>query len=327
MVSSMGTFAVCSRHALARGAPIALLGGLLALAQWAFAEPSHRWLELAALGVPLAVVLATVALFPVFATDGRARELVVRANGGAFRGLAAAVAGGSIATVACLVSTFLLASPTLPVPRVHVDLEVAGRPGLDATHPELTFALPMPCSEVRLRAIALRPDGALEATRIAIEVDGAPVPGGEVAIAGDRQLVRVPLDGRRAERLVVRRLSGTLPLWFDRGAAVAIAAEPSNRALGCVFAALVTSLPAFVALAVLALLAPFLRVSSALVVGTAIVLLQTVGRLGPAEATLAMCERGRWPVAEPVFWPCVASLATGFLAMIAAMATHAERRR
>lgn len=321
----MDTFGTCYRHCLRRSAPLAAVSALLAWTSAGLADSPSPWLDLGVLAVPWAAVATAVTLWPAFATDGSARDLVCRAGGGPLRGLRAAVLAGVAAAATGLLLLWIAVSPLVPAPRAHTGLVANGRPGLDAEHPTLEFALGSACDEVRFRPIVLMSQDELQATRVAFEVDGEPVADGEVEFTGDRQLVRLPMHGRSAARVTLRRISGTLRLWFDEGAAIAIAAAPSSRVGACALAALVTSLPALVTLALLAALAPFLRTASALVVATCALLVQTLGRVGPAEAALAACTRGRRLLDEALFWPCLASLALGLLAMIAVMATHAQR--
>jgi hypothetical protein len=97
--------------------------------------------------------------------------------------------------------------------------------------------------------------------------------------------------------------------------------------LGSALAFLPWTIPAATALAVAAMLGPFLALPLALVAALAVVLLQTLGELGPAAPALTLAARGHWLAGEPVFRGCLPSLLAVLAAMIGAMAIRARFRR
>jgi len=165
---------------------------------------------------------------------------------------------------------------------------------------ELTFIGPAePCEKLLLRPIAMLPRG-LEAvaTELEIRIDGQVLGEKPVLIAGDRQLVRVPLHGRMLGRVDLVAKSGNVLLAFPPDAVIAVAAAERSRAANAMFAGLSYLGPSGLALCFALAGAPLLALPVNLAVVLGALLLATLGGLLPTGRALDALLRGRWLPAE-----------------------------
>lgn len=313
----MRTFSAAFARCLAWALPATALGGVALIAIAATTHSIGPWLHAAAFLPVAASCLAATAFWPLFAADGDAREWVRRATRRPLHGMHHAALGSLCASALCLLALAIAASPFVPSPRAHRSAQAIGRPILDDTNAQLTFDVGAECAELRLRPIAMLPKGELAPARVEVAVDGQRITEEPIAFDGTRQLAIVPLDGRMAQRIELRRVSGTIPLLFDPAAAVVVSPDANSALLGCAMSLLLMLVPACVALA----LAMATGTMAALPVQQALVLtalvVQTAGQAGPADAALTLCARGHWLPTEGMLPSIRASLlvAAGFVAM------------
>ncbi|MGE3175409.1 MAG: hypothetical protein AB7O97_22480 [Planctomycetota bacterium] len=325
---SRGTAAVCARRCLrVAAAPTLLAATGCGIGAWATGT-LVPWLHVSAFVPALLCCAAAVEFWPTFARGRAGADLVRSVTRRPLHGALAAGGGALLALALLLLGLAAGWSLLAPAPRAHRALAAEGRPLLDDTGGEVAFAVGgAPLGELQLRPIALLPHGDLEPTRVQVLADGAPLLAAPAEFRGSRQLLRVPLDGRRLDRLVLRRVSGTVPLLFADDAAVAVDQAPRARLLASALAFAPWLLPAALALALALLLGPFVGAPVALVTVGAALLLQTLGDLGPAAAALSLFARGHWLPAEPVFRDGLPSLGTAVVVMISAMLVRAGTRR
>lgn len=288
------------------------------------------WLQLPLLVAAAGTALVTATFWPLFATGRPGREQIERLQRGPFGGAGGAIAGALLAQLVLTLPLTLGFARLLGAPALataHFELRPDGAPLLDATRPQLSFALDgLRLAELRLRPLATLPTGAIEATRVQVRLDGEPV-AGEVRFAESRQFERLALPARAAQTLSLQYVAGTVPLVFLPGTVEAVEARVHSGLWNGIAAAAIYLLPSFVALA-LALLCG--RTAALATVWTAIgglLFVQTVGGVGPADDAVLALLRGRWLATFAMFWQCVPSLAAGSLAMIATMLLRRRLRR
>ncbi len=318
----MGTFRVCFRRCAAWTAPAALAGALLVWIGNATTGAVDPWLHVGAFLPVVASCLCAVSLWPMFAADANGRELVRRTTKGPLHGMPSAALAALAAAALGLLAVTASTAPLLPAPRAHRALAAGSRPILDADSGSLSFACERACDELRLRPAALLPQGAPAPTRVEVFVDGQLATPEPIAFYGHRQLAIVPLDGRRAGRIELRRIDGNVPLLFDREAAVAVEHGDAPAIAGCALAASFCLLPAFVALCLAMLTGPFVSTPVQWVATLCAVVVQTAGRAGPADAALTLCARGRWIPAEGLETEAALSFAVGAIAVVTAALLH-----
>ena len=314
----MGTFRACFGRCAAWTAPAALAGAGVVAAGHATDGSVDPWLQVAAFLPVAASCICAVSLWPLFAADANGRELVRRATKGPLHGMPSAVLAALTAAALGLLAIAAVAATMVPAPRAHVALLATERPILDDASTSLMFATGRECDELRLRPAALLPNGTPTPTRVEILVDGERATPEPIAFYGHRQLAIVPLGGRRAERIEVRRIDGNVPLLFDREAAVAVECGEASALAGSALAMSFCLLPAFVALCIAMLTGPFVSTPVQWVATLAAVVVQTAGRAGPADAALTLLARGHWIPGEGLAGQALTSIAVGVAAVFLA---------
>jgi hypothetical protein len=322
----MSTFGLCFSVCLRAALPIAALGAALCWGTELSTGQLSYALHLSAFSVALAASQKVIDFWPLFARDAAGADFVRRQQKGPFHGSLAAGAGSLAAAAACLLLLALATAALLPEQRAHRRLQPQSQPLLDGAVTSADFALGAAASELRLRPVVLLPPAAPEAARIEVLADGAPLLPEPFAVLGDRQLMRIPLDGRRLDVVTVRRTAGNLPLLFPEGSVTAPSATTMPRAAAAAMALLLWLLPQALALAVAWLLAPLLGRPVALVAAAAAMLVQTLGANGPASAGVTALLRGQWLPTEPVLARSTPSLLVGIAVLLLAMAQRAWRR-
>jgi hypothetical protein len=261
------------------------------------------WLHVPLFLLVAALCASTLEAWPAFARARPGAAWLLRYRRGPLRGCGAAALGAAaaLATGCALLGLCALAWPGLPSPRAFLRLQ--GPPGLavlDRDQRQVAFAGPgEPCEELLLRPIAVLPPGRdAVATELEICIDGQPLGDKPVLIAGDRQLVSVPLHGRALQRVELVAKSGNVLLALPPDAVVAVASAPRSRAANAMLAGLSYLAPGGLALCFALAGAPVLAlpVNLALVLGT--LLLATLGGLLPTGRALTALLRGRWLPAE-----------------------------
>jgi hypothetical protein len=317
----MRTFHAAFVRCLAWALPATALSCAAVVATSFAAHSIGPWLHAAAFLPIAASCFAATAFWPLFATDGDAREWVRRATRRPFHGLHHAALGSLCASALCLLALAIAAAPFVPTPRAHHAAQPIGRPILDDAQTQLSFEVGAACKELRLRPIAMLPHGELAPARVDVAADGTRITNEPISFDGTRQLVVLPLDGRRVQRIELRLVRGTIPLLFDQDAAVVVSPDTESSLLGCAMALLVMLVPACAALA----LAMATGAIAALPVQQALVLtallVQTAGQAGPADAALTLCARGHWLPTEGLLPSIGASLLVTAGFVLAAMLT------
>jgi hypothetical protein len=266
--------------------------------------------------------------WPAFAQKQPGADWILRLRPDPWYGCGNALLGALAAFALLLLPIGLTAAALAPAPRAHRVLQPTGSPLLDAGHDAVTFAVDGgPFAELQLRPIAFLPPAAPEPAALSVSADGAPLVAAPLPIAGTRELLPIVFAPRAIRELTVRRTAGNLPLLFVGDAAVLIEAAPRSRLGNGLAAAGCWLLPLAVALAFATLAAPAVALPVNGMLLIAALLLQSLGRIGPAADALAAVLRGRWLFSEPVFRRCLPSLGTGVLAMIAAMILRRRLRR
>jgi hypothetical protein len=324
-------FVRCLRQAAAPWLLAAAVAAVAAAATQGFGDdaPAARapWLHLPAFVGACACGWTALECWPAFARQQPGADWVLRLRPDPWYGCGNALLGALAAFALLLLPVGLAAAALAPAPRVHRALQATGTPLLDAEHDAVTFAVDGgPFAGLQLRPFAIRPPAAPAPAMLAVAADGAPL-ADALQVAGTREPLSIAFAPRTIRELTVRRTAGNLPLLFVLDAAVLIEAAPRSRLGNGLFAAGCWLLPLAVALAFATLAAPAVALPVNGMLLVAALLLQSLGRLGPAADALAAALRGRWLPADPVFHGCVPSLGTGVLAMIAAMPLRRRLRR
>jgi hypothetical protein len=265
--------------------------------------------------------LAVTAFWPLFAKDGAAREWVRRATRRPLHGMLHAALGSLCASLLCLLALAIAAAPFAPTPHAHSAAQPIGRPILDDSQAQLSFAVDAACKELRLRPIAMLPHGELAPSLVEVAVDGERITDEPISFEGSRQLAVVPLDGRQVQRIELRMVRGTLPLLFDQAAAVIVSPDAKSTLLSCAMALLVMLVPACVALALSMATGAIAALPVQQALALTALLVQTAGQAGPADAALTLCARGHWLPSEGLLPSIGASLLIAALFVIAATLT------
>jgi hypothetical protein len=207
-----------------------------------------------------------------------------------------------------------------PLAHPHVALQPPAPAMLDADTGPLRFTPPSGrrWQRLLLRPLAGLPNGPLQATAIAVHVDGQRQPT-EVAFIESWQLAAVPLAGALIGQLELHRTAGSVPLLFGPDSAVLVGTDGRPAWQNGIWLALLTLLPTFVALAVASLVGTAAGLPTVLTVVAGLGFLLTAGDLGPFGPALRMLLRGQWLPAGAVFPSCPPLLAVGSMAMLAAM--------
>lgn len=289
------------------------------------------------LGTPIAVAvftvtLAAIAFWPTFAEQRAGRAWVERLQRGPLAGVAGAVAGALAAVLALALPLALLLAPAFGAPAaahaVHA-LTPAGDGVLDAARPRLLLHCPTdePVGELRLQPLVGVPTDSWQATRVRAFADGVELPPLPHAFADNRQGVRVPFAPRRVRTFELAHDAGGLPLAFDASAAVAVGATPHGLFANAACLGLVALVPAFLGLALAALVGRVAPLATTMATGGAAVFLATIGGQGPFQPAVVAVLRGEWLATATHFRACMASLAVGAAAMILAMVLRGTARR
>lgn len=337
------TFVRCLRTASAPTL-IAALAGLLgsrllrapiaAVADTAAADAP--WLHLAVFTAAMACALTVTAFWPPFAARRAGSDWMLRLQRGPIAGLGAAIAGALaaqfvLALIVVLALGRLLHAPDTAVAHVAVDPPAGALLAHEGHTIALTLPAPIDAVELQLRPIAGPPAGALVPTRLDVFADGVRLPTGtaapDVAVEQSGELLHLTFPKRRLTTLRIVQTAGNVPLLFNEGSVVAIAADPHPGTWNALIAALAYVVPTFVALALGVLCGRAAAAPTVQVVVASLLFVQTLGGAGPADDTFAGLMRGRWLLADGVFSRSVPSLGAGSLAMIAAMVLHRNRRR
>lgn len=333
----MNDTALVFRRCAVRTAAPALLAAAVAAA--AAAALGHHedaagaalapWLHLPAFVTTAACCATAVETWPTLSRGRPGVDWVLRATDRPLHGAGAALLGALLALLAWLLPLVAVAALAADAPHAHHRAEPVGPAVLPETATALAFRGPgVSCREIRLRPVALLPSGgAPEPTHVQVEVGGRPLLPEPVAVAGTHQLVRVPVPALELRELAVRRTAGNLPLLFPPGSVELVAQEPASAALNSLLALGCYLLPAAVALALATLAAPAASLPVNLALVLAMLLLQTLGDLGPTGAAVNQMLRGRWLPTEGLFVACLPSLGTGALVMILAMIVRSRTAR
>jgi hypothetical protein len=288
------------------------------------------WLHLPMLVAAFGCAAAAASFWPLFAARRPGRDQIERLQRGPLRGCGAALAGALLAQFVLtlpLTTGFarLLGAPATAV--AHVPLDGPPLARLDAAQPRLTFPIGEGVlDEIRLRPLTAPPTGAWQPTRVRVRLDGEPATG-EVVFEQAHQLVRVPAPPHAVHTLDLEFVAGTVPLWFLPGSVVAVQAGARPALWNGALAALAYLLPGFVALAIALLLGRMAALPTVLTTIGGLLFVQTIGGAGPADEAVRALLRGRWLLAGGTISSWLPSLATGSLAMIAAMLLRRRHRR
>ena len=323
----MATLRLSFARCVAFAAPAAVVGAALAWTGHAATESATPWLHAASLLPIAASGLAATSLWPMFSNDAAGRDLVRRATKGPLHGMPTVALSALLAAAIALLALACATAPLVPAPRAARPMHATTRPVLDASQSEASFVVDGACDELRLRPAALLPQDAPEATKVEVVVDGRSATHEPVVFGGHRQLAIVPLGGRVAHEVTLRRVAGNVPLLFDREGATSIAAGERNRVVGCSLAMLTLLLPLAVALAVAMLTAPTCGFPVQAGIVCVALVVQTAGQAGPADAAVTLCARGRWLPGEGLGAACAWSAAIACAAALLAAALPKEARR
>lgn len=285
------------------------------------------WLQGAALLPVAASCIAATSLWPMFSNDADGRELVRRATRGPLHGMPTVALSSLLAAAIALFALSLAMAPLVPPARAVRSMQATSRPVLDASHSEATFVVGEACDELRLRPAAMLPQDAPDATQVEVVVDGRIATHEPVVFGAHRQLAIVPLGGRFAHEVTLRRVGGNVPLLFDRDGATSVAAGERSRIVGCSLALLTMLLPLAVALAIAMLTAPTCGFAVQAGIACVALVVQTAGQAGPADAAITLCARGRWLPGEGLGASCAWSAAIACAAALLAAALPKEARR
>ena len=316
-------FVRCTRFA----APAAAAGAAVVWSGHAATGSAAPWLHVAALLPVAASGHAALSLWPLFANDTDARDLVRRATRPPLHGMPTVALASLLAAVICMCALAFATAPLMPAARSVRALQPVAKPILDGSQDEATFVVDAACAELRLQPAALLPPNAPEPTEVAALVDGIAVGFGTIAFGGHRQLAVVPLEGRHVGRVTLRRMAGNIPLVFDREGASFVEAAERSRLANCVLALLVAALPLSAAMGIAMLTAPVCghAVQTGLC-GVALVV-QTAGQAGPSDAAITLCARGRWIGDEGLGASCAWTAAVAVAAAALAATLPKEARR
>lgn len=341
-IGGRGPFGLTLRRCLAVATPATALGvagALLLQRLWrdeaaveAAPGAASPLLALPLCAAAFAAVLAAVRFWPAFGRGRPGRDWIDRLQRGGLGGCGSAL-GGALLAYALLAAPVLLALPPwLGAPAqafaVH-PLQPAGSGLLAAAAPQLELR----CSgteavrELRLRPLVGMPAGDWQGAVVRAFADGEPLPPLPAAFGDNRQPVRVAFPPRQVRAFTLVYESGTVPLGFDASAAEAIGIAPQPRWGNALAALLGTAAPAFVALALGALVGQLARPATALASAAAALFLGTIGGQGPFLPAVLAVLRGEWLATAAVFRAGAPSLALGAAAMIAAMFLRAKVRR
>jgi hypothetical protein len=231
---------------------------------------------------------------------------------------AVAAAGAALACTGLLAPWLL---PELPAARAFMPLPcIESMPLATPGGPALHFSAPAGrLLELRLRPLAVAPQGLPQPTSLTVRIDGASA-APPVEVGGSHQLWRLPL-GREVHELALQCADGTVTLAFPPGAVEVVAAEEHPAGINAVLALLLQLVPCSLALALACAGAAWLTLPVTLAVAGAALLLCTLGQLAPTNDAVRAALQGRWLPAEPVFTAALPALAAAVLAMLLALAS------
>jgi hypothetical protein len=302
-----------------------LVGGIAARASGEDAVTAALVLHLPAFASIAAAIAIALVSWPPFARQRPGADWVLRLCPRRWRGCGAAMLGAVVAAGVALASTGLLAPwllPTLPAPHAFTALHCSESvPVATPGGPALHFAAPAgPLLELRLRPLALAPQGLPQPTSLTIRIDGTPA-APPIEVGGSHQLWRLPLAGAAVHEVALQCADGTVTLAFPPGAVEVVAAAAHSASLNAALALLLQLVPCGLALALACAGAPWLTLPVSLAVAGAAVLLCTLGQLAPTNEAVRAALQGRWLPAEPVFLASLPALAVAVLAMVSALAS------
>lgn len=337
-----GPFGLTLRRCLRAAAPATAAALLAALALRrlqagdAAVEPTpganSPWLALPLGAAAFATAFAAVRFWPAFGRNAAGAGWVDRLHRGRLGGCGAALAAALAVQALLTTPVALLLPDALGAPAqafaAHA-LTPIGDGLLDRSHPRLALrcAADAPVGELRLRPLVGMPDDGWQGASLRVLADGEPLGALPTAIADTRQPARLTFAPRRVAVFTLVYESGGVPLGFDADAAVAIGAAPCPRWQNAVAAVALALAPAFLALALGALVGQVARRATALATAGAVLFLGTIGGQGPFLPALVGLLRGEWLWTAAVFQLGAPSLAVGCAAMIAAMFLRAKARR
>lgn len=337
-----GPFGLTLRRCLATSAPVTALGvaaALLLHARWhddaaveAAPGAASPWLALPLCAAAFAVVVTAMRFWPAFGRGRAGRDWIDRLQRGRLGGCGSALAGALLAYALLALPVLLALPPWLGAPAeafaAHA-LQPQGGGLLAAASPRLELRCPTgePVRELRLRPLVGLPAGEWQGAVVRAYADGEALPPLPAAFGDNRQPVRLGFAPRPVRAFTLVYESGAVPLGFDAGAAEAIGSAPQPRWRNAVAALLLTAVPAFVALALGALVGQLGRPATALATAAAALFLGAIGGQGPFLPAVLGVLRGEWLATAAVFRAGAPSLALGAGAMIAAMFLRAKVRQ
>ena len=282
------------------------------------------WLALPVL-VAMAIVLASaLRLWPLFARERPGAAWLLRWQRGPWRGLGAVTAGAAAAFVLLALPTVALLAPWLGAPpAAHAVLY----PSLPSAPPPLltdpgdrvvaTFAAPVALRELRLRPRAGPPRGAFVPSELQLSADGQPF--ATARFEQDLQLLVVPAPGTPMRTLELHLTAGSVPLWLDAEAVVAVEATPRSALANAAAYVLLATVPLLLALALAMLAGSAAALPTVALVAGATLFVTTIGSIGPFDPATDDLLRGRWLLDERRFRTAGPFLALAAVAMMLRM--------
>ena len=289
------------------------------------------WLVLPLLVAGMTCALVAVVFWPVVAKDRPGAGLVERLQRGRLGGRGGAVAGALGAQLLLSLPLTTLFAAALGAPRTATPRHelVPATALLDERRDVLVCEAPAgeTFREAWLRPVVLLGDGSLQPTEVELRGDGAPLTATVATFVETHRLVRVEFEPRAFRRLELVRVRGALPLFFGPGDVTLVGVAHHDNLLNGVLAAVVLLVPSFTALAFACWCGLAAALPTVVAVVASLVVVQTIGGVGPYDAAVMAVLRGNWLPSSPVFPQCASSLAVGSLAMIVTMLLRPWARR
>lgn len=341
MIGGRGAFGLVSRRCLAVALPWTALAVVTAVVLHRTAPPqltddeplaaASPWFVLPLFAAALGTSLAAVRGWPLFAARQPGADTLRRLQRGRLAGNGAAIAAALLVQFGLSLCALVALGAALGAPPAHAHVEPT--PAADAVllpgSPPLRFAAAAPttCSTLLLRPRAGLPQGPIAATGIEVLADGERLSTALLECVEDRQLLRLEFAPRAIHELQLVATSGTVPLWFPRGAVVLVGTASRPWPWNAALVAVIALVPTFVALVLALACGLAAALPTVTTVVAAVVFVEIVGEIGPLADAVRALLRGQWLPASPVFPACLPSLAVGCVAMILAMSWPAGSRR
>lgn len=352
MIAARGPFGLMLRRCLWLATPPTLLATLLA---WSLAQrndgdvldaaaAAEPWLALPLLCAAAICTLATVTFWPMFVQGRPGADMVRRLHPRRLQGCGRAIAAAMVAQALLTTAVLLPLLPAIGAPATaHAQVAATADrdmllPG-DGSVEQLAFTVPTGCTyrAVTIRPLAGAPADGLVPTRLRLHGDEGALSEHEIAVDDSLQVFQLRFPPRSQPHLRLVRTAGTVPLLFPPGSVTVQLDGAHPTWANTLLLVLVLLLPSWLALGIGCLCGRVAALPTTATVVGGLLLVATVGELGPAASALRSVLRGEWLLGAAMFAEPLAgggvlrtglpTLLVGCVAMFVASRVQPWRRR